>query len=269
MSGPAAGAISGHSLAGRLVGLLRAAWAEAPRAFRWALPAWVLGMILIPIFNWTIGEPALLVAIPASVIVQAAVVLIALVSAWGWPRTLRAALVIVGVTWAAEALGTATGFPFGAYAYTDRLGLHVLGVPALIPFAWLMMLPPAWAAARLIAGRWGGAAFTVASALALTAWDLFLDPQMVGWGLWVWRSGGGYFGIPWSNYLGWLLVAAIITLLVRPDSLPSGPLLLVYIVTWLLSSIGLAFFWGLPGPALVGFVVMGAVIAAAMARAVR
>jgi hypothetical protein len=51
----------------------------------------------------------------------------------------------------------------------------------LVPLAWLMMLPPAWAVARLVAGG-PGIAFILTAALAFTAWDLFLDPQMVAWG---------------------------------------------------------------------------------------
>src|SRR5690606_41755819 len=29
--------------------------------------------------------------------------------------------------------------------------------------------------------------FILVSALALTVWDLFLDPQMVAWGFWIWE----------------------------------------------------------------------------------
>ena len=106
-----------------------------------------------------------------------------------------------------------------------------------------------------------GLAFAVWSGLALTAWDLFLDPQMTQWELWVWDQPGGYFGIPWVNYLGWFLGAALITAAMqfaaRPQELPERPLLAVYTLTWLLETVGLAAFWGLPGPALCGFVGMG------------
>jgi hypothetical protein len=40
---------------------------------------------------------------------------------------------------------------------------------------------------------------------ALTAWDLFLDPQMVGEGYWTWAKRGVYRGIPLSNYVGWFV----------------------------------------------------------------
>jgi uncharacterized membrane protein len=80
---------------------------------------------------------------------------------------------------------------------------------------------------------------------------------MVAWGFWVWAEPSGYFGIPWHNFLGWLLTAALMTVAVRPKNLPTPPFFLIYVVTWLLETIGLLVFWGLSGPALVGFVGMG------------
>ncbi len=83
---------------------------------------------------------------------------------------------------------------------------------------------------------------------------------MVAWGFWVWEQPGGYFGIPWVNFAGWLFASALITAIIRPRPLPVGPLLIIYLITWLLETIGLFFFWGLPGPAVVGFVAMGGVL---------
>ena len=80
---------------------------------------------------------------------------------------------------------------------------------------------------------------------------------MVAWGLWAWASPGGFFGIPWSNYLGWLLVSALITAIIRPNQLPIPALLLIYTITCILQTIGLGIFWKLPGPAIVGGVFMG------------
>jgi putative membrane protein len=130
----------------------------------------------------------------------------------------------------------------------------------IIPLAWLMMLPPAWAVASELGARHGGWRFIILSAAAFTAWDFFLDPQMVAWGYWQWHHEGGYFGIPWLNFAGWFLSAALITWLVRPGPLPVRPLLLIYVTTWLLQSIGQAFFWAMPGPALIGFLTMGSFV---------
>ena len=66
-------------------------------------------------------------------------------------RGVRAALALVGTAtvggFAVEAVGVATGFPFGTYDYSGQLGPRVLGVPLIIPLAWTWMAWPAWLAA--------------------------------------------------------------------------------------------------------------------------
>lgn len=227
------------------------------------LIAWALIMIALPIVR-AFGSPAVFNGlVVVSVMAQAGAVLVILGEAWGWQRTLLTAVLVGVLAWGIEFLGSSTGFPFGAYNYTETLQPQLAHVPLVIPLAWLMMLPVAWAVAQSIGGlqpRWR---FVLLSTLAFTAWDLFLDPQMVSWGYWVWASPQGYFGIPWSNYAGWLLSAAVLTIVARPAPVPVVPLLVVYTITWSLESIGLLFFFGLPGPALVGFVVMGIFVLAA------
>ena len=41
--------------------------------------------------------------------------------------------------------------------------------------------------------------------LAMTAWDLVMDPIMVASGHWVWDVIGAYHGIPLQNFWGWWL----------------------------------------------------------------
>lgn len=236
---------------------------SAPWPLWLLLAGWNLSMISIPIVLWVAGNGVLPAGVTISVLLQAATSLTALGLAWGVGRTVRTALLVLPLAWLVEYVGSTTGFPFGSYDYTQALQPQVGGVPLLVPLAWLMMLPPAWAVAERLTGKGRGLPFLLASACAFTAWDLFLDPQMVHWGYWQWHEPGGYFGIPWVNFGGWLLAAFLLTALVRPAPLSSTPLFVVYVITWLLQSIGLAFFWGMPGPALVGFVAMGAFVLSA------
>lgn len=223
---------------------------------------WVLSMITLPIFKWTFGPGAIPWGVVVTTILQATATVTVLASQWGIRRALTVAGLVMGLTWAVEALGTATGFPFGHYTYTDVLQPQLLNVPVIIAIAWLMMLPSAWAVAYVLNGRRYGLRFVVIAALAMTAWDLFLDPQMVSWNLWTWDSPGtwSYFGVPWVNFLGWIVTAALVTVVVRPNNLPVTPLLTIYGIVWVLQTIGMAFFWGLVAPALVGFVGMGAFV---------
>ena len=40
----------------------------------------------------------------------------------------------------------------------------------------------------------------------MVMWDLCIDPaSSTISGAWIWRDGGGYFGVPLVNFLGWYL----------------------------------------------------------------
>ena len=221
------------------------------------LIAWILLQLSMPFTKLAFGDAALYPSIVLSVLLQAATSLAILARTWSTRRLLLSAGLALLLAWGLEALGSTTGVPFGRYRYTDRLRPQLGHVPLLIPFAWLMMLPPAWAVARRICGQRRALCFVPIASLAFTAWDLFLDPQMVQWELWVWDEPGPYFGIPVQNYAGWLIGSALITAAVRPAALRSDALVVVYTLTWILETVGLALFWALPGPALWGSVAMG------------
>lgn len=165
----------------------------------------------------------------------------------------------------AEAVGLRTGLPFGEYAYTGTLGPEVLGVPVVVPAAWMMMAWPALVVGRTLARR--PAAVALVGGAALAAWDVFLDPQMVAAGHWVWADPVPALplvpGIPLSNYAGWVLVAALMVAAlhrwVGPAAAPSAPAATLYLWTYCSSVLAHAVFFGLPGSAVAGGVIMGAV----------
>ncbi|GAA0803419.1 carotenoid biosynthesis protein [Spirilliplanes yamanashiensis] len=182
----------------------------------------------------------------------------------------RAALALVAVAtaggWAVEAVGVATGFPFGTYDYSGQLGPKLLGVPLIIPLAWTWMAWPAWlAAGRLVSSV---AARVVVAAAGLAAWDLFLDPQMVAEGYWTWQSPTpalpGVPGIPVGNYLGWLgfavlLMAGLARFVPDRAGADDAPMLALYLWTYGSSVLAHAVFLGLPASAAWGGVGMGLV----------
>jgi uncharacterized membrane protein len=129
----------------------------------------------------------------------------------GWQGALRLLALVFGLSLLFESVGVATGWVYGPYYYTDKLGPKFLGlVPYLIPLAWFMMSYPSFVIAdRLVPSNWkrwqkvlGVAAV---GGLAMTAWDLVMDPVMVAGGHWVWEVNGAYFGIPLQNFWGWWL----------------------------------------------------------------
>ena len=142
---------------------------------------------------------------------------------WDWPRAISAAAAAFALGMAAEWAGTRTGFPFGAYRYTGLLRPAAASVPLVVPLAWAAMGLPGYAVGAALARSRAGR--IAAGAAALTAWDLFLDPQMIGNGFWRWAHPGPYQGVPLSNFAGWLLVSAAVMAVfdVLLGTLPGGP----------------------------------------------
>jgi uncharacterized membrane protein len=151
-------------------------------------------------------------------------------------RTGAGVLLVVGGTAVAfEAVGLATGFPYGSYSYGDALGPTLLGVPFLVPLAWLMLAWPSWLLAEWLTRPVRGARsrpLRVAVAAALfAAWDVVLDPQMVQAGYWTWttpRPGlPGISTVPLTNLAGWLLAGAVLMtlldVLVQRTAVPGSP----------------------------------------------
>jgi uncharacterized membrane protein len=198
------------------------------------------------------------------------------------PRTLMMLASGFGIALLFEHLGSSTGFLFGEYDYSDLLGPKVFGqVPALIPAAWFMMLYPSWEIARSLSARIADrlsrpearALLRIAiAACAMTAWDLSLDPRMVADGAWIWPNGGAYFGIPLSNFAGWLVTSALIfatwTLIDRRRPSPALQQARlpqwIYIATWLGESMANALFWSGPLVGAIVFVAMGLFAAPAL-----
>jgi uncharacterized membrane protein len=151
-------------------------------------------------------------------------------------RTGVALLVLVALTAIAfEAAGLATGFPYGSYRYSDALGPTLLGVPFLVPLAWLMMAWPSWVLAEHLTrtarrGRRRAARIT-AAAYVFAGWDVVLDPQMVQAGYWTWAHPEpglpGIDTVPLTNLAGWLLAGlvlmALLDLVVARTAAPGPP----------------------------------------------
>jgi putative membrane protein len=140
--------------------------------------------------------------------------------------------VLVTVTAVAfEAVGLATGVPYGRYAYSAALGPTLLGVPFLVPLAWLMMAWPSWALADRLTRQRGAVTRVLVAAAIFAGWDVVLDPQMVQAGYWTWAHPHpglpGIPTVPLTNLGGWLLAGLVVmTLLdrhVTRTSVPDAP----------------------------------------------
>jgi putative membrane protein len=137
------------------------------------------------------------------------------------PRGVIALGISCVFAWAVELLGARTGFPFGHYEYGSALQPQLAGVPVIVPLAWTAMAIAALTVARRLARS--RLLVAIVGGVALAAWDVFLDPQMVAAGYWHWQSPQWTFeGIPVSNFAGWLVVAVVLITVLDRVLPPTG-----------------------------------------------
>ncbi len=116
-----------------------------------------------------------------------------------------------------ENMSILTGFPFGHYYYTDGLGPKLFLVPILIGPAYLGTGYLSWMLARVILEATeqrlpGYSIFTVPmlASFIMVSWDLSFDPIASTINhQWIWQQGGNYFGVPFSNFMGWFLTVFV------------------------------------------------------------
>jgi len=99
-----------------------------------------------------------------------------------------------------EFLGLKTGIPFGHYYYTKFLGPLIGPIPLFIPVLWASLSFYAYQVGKKFA-----------MPFLMVALDLSFDPRFSGV-LWVWTSKTQYFGDPWTNFAGWFITAAVISI---------------------------------------------------------
>ncbi len=172
----------------------------------------------------------------------------------GAGRAVRALLALSAFAYLIEGIGVATGLPYGTFYYGDALGPRAFGLaPYILPVSYVPLVIGAVAAT----GSRSTVLWTLKSALLLTLIDGILDPGAASLGFWVWPEGGPYYGVPLSNYLGWLLSGALASLLLLAAGRWGAPPLpglldsaIVAVAFWT----GVAVFSTLPVPALLGVV---------------
>jgi uncharacterized membrane protein len=149
----------------------------------------------------------------------------------GWKRSLIMFGLSFIVAFGAEALGVNFGLVFGHYYYTSALGPSLFGVPFLAALAWEPIVYAAFCISDMLSLRTPNRSpvfkqtisiiwVAAMGAFATTAWDMMIDPIAVSQGWWVWVGGGPYVpyvanGVPIQNFVGWLGVAFVISLIYR------------------------------------------------------
>lgn len=111
----------------------------------------------------------------------------------------------------------AYGFPFGFYEHNVD-GFLLVGIPPVVPLAYAAYGWIAWTLARAMVRHdprraVGSERFTtpIIGTFVLAGFDFTYDAifSTVN-GMYSYRSPGGFFGVPVSNYVGWLLTGWVI-----------------------------------------------------------
>jgi uncharacterized membrane protein len=130
-----------------------------------------------------------------------------LFTAWVWP-----------VAFLAEFSSTRIGIPFGLYHYTGTTRgqeLFIADVPFFDSLSFTFLAYASFCVARAVLNRRGPIPITVASGVLMMLLDVVIDPLAVRGDRWFlgqifwYPSGGVYFGVPLSNFAGWLIVGAL------------------------------------------------------------
>ncbi len=191
----------------------------------------------------------------ASTLVIAVPSFLALFRYLGARRAALSLLVLAAFAYAVETTGVVTGLPYGTFYYGDALGGKLFGlVPYLLPVSYAPLVIGA-VAASWSAGSGRRVTWVLGSALLLTLMDGVLDPGAADLGFWVWPEGGVYYGVPLTNYAGWLLsgsLAAVLLLAVGRWRGAPPPGLLDSAIVALAFWTGVAVFSVLTLPALLG-----------------
>jgi putative membrane protein len=138
----------------------------------------------------------------------------------GWRRALGFAAWVAPLAWACEFTSTRIGIPFGLYHYTETTREQewfVGNVPMMDSLSFTFLTYAAFCLARgALAGRQTPpAVIALASGVLMMLLDVVIDPVAVRGDQWflghifAYAEPGAYFGVPLSNFAGWIVLGTV------------------------------------------------------------
>lgn len=140
---------------------------------------------------------------------------------YGWRRLLVFFVITYVVSNVFENLSIFTGFPFGFYHYTGSPKLFEVPIP--IGFIYFGLGYISWITASALldradetlgagtrTSRINTVALPLLAGAVMTMFDVGSDSNASTVShTWIWEQGGGFFGVPYTNYLGWWFVTYV------------------------------------------------------------
>jgi uncharacterized membrane protein len=147
-----------------------------------------------------------------------AAALVLLVRSMGLKNSLLFFVVTVGAAFCSEYLGVNV-----VKALTHQVHPQFYNIPIAILLGWFVALAAAYAFAAALWKDAGMVFIAIGAGLLATIYDMVADPLGLAQGWWVWNQPGNYAlsivgengasGIPWSNFVGWFILAGGVSLL--------------------------------------------------------
>lgn len=167
----------------------------------------VLHVVGVVGFVWAPTRPLFAQLVPVNLIGNA--LLLVLYHDGEKPGTLWRLVAVGLIGFLAELTGINTGLIFGDYTYGKPLGLQLAGTPVMMGVLWAMLIYMFTAVAGSYNKKWlwvGG------GAIAMTLFDVVMEPGAVKIGLWSWEGGT----IPMLNYITWFALSALLFAMMAP-----------------------------------------------------
>jgi putative membrane protein len=181
----------------------------------------------------------------------------------GWKFSSAFFMIVSCWAWLGEQVSIMTGFPFGRYTYSPMLGLQLGYVPLIIPpdYVALFVYPTFLMTMLILEGKIMGKVKSFGrilflglfTSLLVDGWDAVVDPvDATQHGQWIWLHHSNYYGIPYSNYAGYIFQITIMVVLYlyffesKSEAKPLGPVnfwitalpLINFAISWLDYSVG-------------------------------
>jgi uncharacterized membrane protein len=132
---------------------------------------------------------------------------------YGWAGSISMLAICLTITFLVENIGVLTGLPFGHYHFEVGGALpHIGFIPIIVGPLYFGVGFLAWTIAGIVLDdadlhldrRMNVIALPIIASFVMVQWDAVMDPSNATLAhAWIWHDGGGYFGVPLSNYLGW------------------------------------------------------------------
>jgi uncharacterized membrane protein len=152
----------------------------------------------------------------ALLFIEGSVLIVAAMQFYGVLRAILVGLTLIVLSYAVEALGVNTGFPFGLYRYTPILFPRLVGgVPLAVMFAWVFIVFGAYGWVAKGKGRIGLRGALLGALLAMLL-DFVIEPvafHVVNYWQWLQSGTFNYYGVPFANFGAWFVVAFLLLLL--------------------------------------------------------